>query len=704
MHVVRLGWVVALIAVSSTVAPAASTAGASIASPASRPSPASIAPCGYNDTIDAIRGSYGSASAIGWAGNAAGVVTCLGGSFYVQGSLNKAYGFGIFAGGPVEWVDAEGYLPAQITSFQRDGAAIAITEFADRVVIDGKPFVVVYARVAIANRTARFLHGDPKPSPGLVPLNASTGAVRPHRTVVHDYAVVVDRFGNAYPWPSTRSLIDAGGLTRHYAHMRAFWNEQLEQIAAVHVPDRGLDDAYRAGFVYTEIARSGTHLDTGVNGYHSEFSHDVIGILVNLFTQGYDTDAHGLLLEAGNVVGAQGQYRDGVWTYAWPWAVYLLKTGDLDFVRAHFSASGVAGQPSIEQTAHQIVADRTGPNGIIGRTDDIDSDGYWTVDDYEALTGLAAYRYLAARVGSVTEAQWATREYESLLDSVNRTLASTITRDHLTYLPCSMLEPNSANRCANPVDANWAAPFLFGRWAWDAGLFGMPVTGPGAELIDATYAYGFARLKGVLPPDTFGGYPSDYYSTAYNAGYGSWALAGSRYRDEGIRAYEFMIAHTQSGPYSWWESASAPLSGSPWTGSHPAEGQGSSPHAWGIANADKVLLDSLVAQASDGSLIVGRGIPDGWLEEGKTVSVGNFPTVDGKRIALGISTSDGDVRIDVRGALPAAGIRVELPVFVGNIRSVSAGSVDERTGTVTLPAQVGTVSVRLLHSARVAAA
>jgi hypothetical protein len=37
-------------------------------------------------------------------------------------------------------------------------------------------------------------------------------------------------------------------------------------------------------------------------------------------------------------------------------------------------------------------------------------------------------------------------------------------------------------------------------------------------------------------------------------------------------------------------------------------GQGSSPYAWGIAGADKVLLDSLVAQQSNGSLVIGRGV------------------------------------------------------------------------------------------------
>ncbi len=59
-----------------------------------------------------------------------------------------------------------------------------------------------------------------------------------------------------------------------------------------------------------------------------------------------------------------------------------------------------------------------------------------------------------------------------------------------------MTEPNTDNRCANAEDANWAAPFLFGRWAWDGSLFGAPLGGPGVSLIDATYKYGFARLAG----------------------------------------------------------------------------------------------------------------------------------------------------------------------------------------------------------------
>ena len=160
-------------------------------------------------------------------------------------------------------------------------------------------------------------------------------------------------------------------------------------------------------------------------------------------------------------------------------------------------------QPSIEAAAHDIAAARTGPGGIIGETNDIDANGYWTSDNYEALLGLAGYEYLAKASGDTTEASWAAAQYDSLLKAVNPTLSATITANHLSYIPCSMVEPNTANRCTNPEDANWAAPGVYFNWAWNAAQLGAPVTAPGggtmAGLIDKTLSYGFGRAAGLLP-------------------------------------------------------------------------------------------------------------------------------------------------------------------------------------------------------------
>jgi hypothetical protein len=444
--------------------------------------------------------------------------------------------------------------------------------------------------------------------------------------------------------------------------MRAYWNGQLGQLVQIRrLPGRQLIDAYKAGFIYTQITRAGTHLKTGVNGYDKEYSHDVVGILANMLTQGFSTDgtvtAVDLLLRLRDVVGTQAQYDDGIWKYSWPWAIYLQKTGD------------------------------------------IDANGYWTIDDYSALMGLASYRWLAQRLGDTAEYNWATGEYNSLLDAVNHTLDNTISTYGLDYLPCSMIAPNDNNRCSNPKDANWAAPFLFGRWAWDGYLFDAPISGPGHDLIDATYDYGFGRLQGILPPNTYGGYGTTDYSTGYNAGYGEWGLASNQHRDQGILGYQFMIANTQSGPYCWWESVQAPDPTSAWIGSHPTAGAGASPHGWGAADANLVLLDSLIAERGDGSLIIGRGVPNPWVSDNNPIALANVPVTGGHRMGLNITTSGAQVTLTLSGSSPAGPVLFQLPAFVNNIASSTAGAIDEASGTVTLPATARTVTVTITHPA-----
>ena len=645
------------------------------------------------------------ASAIGWLGNGQGATACLGGSFYVPNGIDTTYGFGIYNDSPTTWTNADGYLPALVTSFTSAGAKVSITNFGDRVVIGGNPYVLIYSRVAVHNPTSQTLTVDPQPSPGLVPLNSASDQVSPGATVDHDYVVAEDRFGGTYAWPTAAQLAVAGSYNAHFVHMRAFWNSQLAGITQLTLPDSQLVDAYKAGFAYTQIDRSGNALDTGTNGYHAEYEHDVVGILANMFNEGYFTNAHALLDETDRVVGTNTQYSDGTWVYPWLWALYVEKTGDTKFLAARFSSPGPLGasaQPSIEATAQIIAADRTGPGGIIGETSDIDANGYWVSDNYEALLGLAGYEYLAKVLGNTAQEQWAAGQYNSLLQAVNSTLSSTISSNNLDYIPCSMVEPNTANRCSNPEDANWAAPGVYFNWAWNGYLLGAPMTGPDggtvADWIDKTLSYGFGRAQGMLPANTFGGYPGEgFYSTAYNGAYGAWGLGSNNYRDEVIESLEFLINNDQAGPYSWWEGSTPPSTTTPWIGNHPASGGGASPHSWGIAMGDLGLLDSLVSQRTDGSLIVGRGVPNSWVGSGRRIAVSNFPTTDGDRIGVTITTRGDAVTLQLTGK-PAGLVTFELPAFVNNIASTSAGTVDNGAGAVTIPAHIRSVTVTLAHA------
>jgi hypothetical protein len=158
-----------------------------------------------------VYGTFGDAGVIGWAGNSQAVVACLGGSFFVDtsgpdggpGSNSTAavtgttYGYGIYDDSPTTWTNADGYLPALVTTFDRDGARISITNFGDDVTIGGNAFVIVYSRVSVTNPTSTTVTIDPEASAGLIPLNSAPDAVPTHSTVNHDYAVPSDTVGGS---------------------------------------------------------------------------------------------------------------------------------------------------------------------------------------------------------------------------------------------------------------------------------------------------------------------------------------------------------------------------------------------------------------------------------------------------------------------------------------------------------------------------
>ena len=155
-------------------------------------------------------------------------------------------------------------------------------------------------------------------------------------------------------------------------------------------------------------------------------------------------------------------------------------------------------------------------------TDDIDTQGYWTTDDYEALLGLAAYRYLAQRVGRHRPRPRGPRQqYDSLLAATNATLG----RHHPPVPPRLPALLDHAAQHRQPVRRPGGRQLGVTVRATGPGtgsLLGAPLNGPGL-VHDRRHlrTTASARLKGMLPPNTFGGFPDDYYSSGYNAGYGN---------------------------------------------------------------------------------------------------------------------------------------------------------------------------------------
>ena len=66
----------------------------------------------------------------------------------------------------------------------------------------------------------------------------------------------------------------------------------------------------------------------------------------------------------------------------------------------------------------------------------------------------------------------------------------------------------------------------------------------------------------------------------------------------------------------------------------------------------------------------------------------------GKRVTVTIVSSGQSVTLSLAGSLPSGGVRFQLPRFVDDIASSSAGAVTESSGTVLLSGS-RTVTVRL---------
>ena len=649
--------------------------------------------------------TVGHETTFGWLGDRDAAIAYRDGGFFIRDGLDIRVGYKLFNNmTKMNWYNEDGYLPVMISEFIHDGSLVKIKNFANKVNVDGKAYVVAFSRVEVTNPKEHTITFEPSQSKELVSINNVSIEIGANQTVSFDFAIGLDRFGKHIPYLTAEQIKSLGSWDKNHDEMKEFWDARLAKL--IHfdkLPDQKLVESFKSGYVYTQIIRDNDDLHVGEGGYDQVFDHDSIGILAALLMAGDLDDAKALLNKLQGVT----VYDDAKYKYAWVFALYYQKSGDIEYLRSKFE--------EIKGFVHTIEADRTGPNGIMKITWDIDSDGHWTITNYSALFGLKAYEYVANMVGEPNEVQWAKDQYTSLYKAVETTLSKTIKENNLDYIPAGMLDSNNnIPRLAEPRDANWASHFMFGRWSWDGYLFGADQTssdGSGEDgvmvsKIDDTYRYGFERLKGILPADNFGGYPHGWHSSSYNAGYGAAGLRGDDFRDQGIRSLQYMIENTQSGPYAWWEAMDTPTDNTSWEGRHPVKGgetdRGgfSSPHMWGQSVSSKVLINSLVAEMMNGDVIIGRGVPNEWLSVGEEIKLSNIPLSNNKRFAYHLVSGDNEVTVKFSGDIPTGNIHIDLPVFVGNSglsTTVENAIVDVESGRVSLPS--GTTEVTIQYEA-----
>ena len=703
---------------------------------------------------------YSNESAIGWDGNYWPVFSYLSGSYFARGvptTYNASgtticgamYSFSIYQTGgsraaqSVQWSEDSGYLPALTTSFTSGSTSISIKDFADKATISGNTFMLVYTRVSVTNNGSSAITLDPGGSgTNLVRLTSSSlNTVQPGATSQHDYVAAVDNFGSGVALPSTTTLAaNAPTLDSAYSNMTSYWNGRVAETATISLPNLTLPNtnslanpgtamvnAYKAGTIYNLIMQVGEAQFSAANNYAWPLNHDVPGELMARFETGDFHDAQNLLLTARisedpsfNEQGANWYY-DGDWKTPAAWAMYLAKTNDTTFVSQYFhdDASGSSQWgPSLYTIMHSIYQGQLASDGVLAASYDNDSEGRWLFDDYSALQGLAAYKYIATRLGNTTEAQYADSAYTSLLTHLNTLLGNNESANGFSYLPCTVDQPNSANRCNTYNDANWASAEWIGQDQWSTMLEGGTLSGiaGSASQGDGLYAWGLNRLAANgLPYPTFGAFNG--YSTAYNTAYAVNGLYGTQYRDMPITSYAWQLATTTGGPNAWWEAnGTGPDSSNPWIGNHAAPEFGACPYAWPTSAQQQGLLESLVAEglSSTGSgpytftrpLYIGRGVPNTWIASGQTISVSNLTTSydagSGSRSTYGVSlavtkpASTRVITVTLSGTLPGGAIAIQLPIFNSvAVNSVSGGTYDSTAHSVTVTPGTTTVTITL---------
>jgi|GEM_PF-5793799 Uncharacterised Sugar-binding Domain./S-layer homology domain. len=688
-------------------------------------------------------------AAFGFEGDKNASLAFTDGSYQIGGSRGMQSGpiapkqmvtFGVTDTSDIKWYNGEGYLPVFVSEYTKDNVRYKIETFANKHSVAGKDYVVDYSRVTAVNDSneTRLL---PLVSQNLTALNEAARnayVAEAGQTVVREYAIEADKYeyfdGSkpSYSSLTREQIAEQGSFADNYSEMKTYWNSRLSNLVDIELPNHELVNAFKAGYIDTMIIKDNTYLHVGENGYDRLFSHDTIGIMVQLIQSGdflYAKDylksiplTGGINIETGSV--DPDQYWDANWKLPWAYAVYLSKTGDASIFQESMTADdgsvGTVFEKRVKAGARSIESDRTG-EGIMKKTYAIDSEGYWTIDNYSALTGLTAYEYISRELYRINqdeyylhEAEWAKAQYDDLLAKFTARLQQTIAEKGLNYIPASVVQSNNENRMQDSRDANWASMYLFGRWLWDGYLYGaeQPEDNINLTMLDDTYSYGINRRLDEHTTDSpynFGGYPHGFYSSAYNAGYGSAALRGEEYRDIGIKAYEFMIEKSMSGPFSWWEGIAYPAANSPWANTSDSlnaqntpGGGGSAQHMWGQAVNSKVLIDSLIAerifdQNQKDEVIVGRGIPKEWVLEATrsqpvVAKVRNYPVMQGGRAGYAIVRNGNKLEVTLDVQLEQAGIdtssasfSIQLPSMVNNIAGVSAGVVNNEKGIVTVP-------------------
>jgi hypothetical protein len=118
--------------------------------------------------------------------------------------------------------------------------------------------------------------------------------------------------------------------------------------------------------------------------------------------------------------------------------------------------------------------------------------------------------------------------------------------------------------------------------------------------------------------------------------------------------------------------------------------------SWGTSFSKQAILQACASVHVDGTVIIGRGVPDSWLRPGEVIEWRNVNVNDGRLLDFTITSHGTGVTVEFAGDTPLGYVVLDLPAMASNVARTSAGTVLD-SGAVRLDPQVRTVEVTLVR-------
>lgn len=617
----------------------------------------------------------------------------------------------------IKWYLKDGYVPAPVSEWDAGPVHVKIYHFADRVL--GDQATAVYSRVELSSSSTTAIAvvlNVGAASDFAIPLSGHPQGMAGDRMFyecsVGGGKIEVRDFVSLANGEATPALLaGAGDLDSHYESMKTHWDgRQATLTHPVTLPSPLVVDMFKALQITARqnMIKVGDSNEihaapanpVGLMSYDITFYHDIPNYIDQWMREG-DCDFARKALDdpyyrtLNTTNYKYVNYIDTIGKYLLPAAEYLRVTGD----KSYFTPERVVDMKKAAKNIHatRVLEDPAHP-GLMAKSQDFENwaegGDYLLCDNWGALHGLQAYKYICDYLGDNEEAKWAAAEMEDMNDCLNKAIEKCCLENNTPYY-FGAFDKETLDRYRES-NYSWV-PYsgALSTFPWGAYLKGFELGGAWKDRFDVSIEYALReRDKKRIPDGSWGSWWGQVtYGSAYNASAGLQCLFSDKYRTEAIKNVEFM-ARNQCAPFQWSEAYE--FKGvDQWVGMYTPPVDYGNYECWGYSFAKQALLQACASVKTDGTLILGRGVPNHWMYQGSVIEWVNITINKNKKISFRIRTEQQSLDLELWGDVPDGEILLNLPILQNNIRSTSMGRIDLHKGSIALPKDTRKVRVLL---------